>query len=135
MNHHDHSSRENKCDFCCFRDRCDHKNCCFDHKDHCCPPFHINLGGLEGNLNFQLFRLKGCMVTIHFDCGGSSESITGRICSVGTDFVSLLEDIPGPSESKKVTTIMIQKICKLEWDKRCCSPCRKRDCDCHDSED
>lgn len=134
MSHSDNSHGENKCDFCCFRHKCDRKCCCFDHKfDSCCSPFQVRLAGLQGNLSFQLFRLKGCRVTINYECAGNPESVTGKICSVGTDFVSILTENSQP-HNKKVVTILIQRICDIEWHNINCSPCKKcHSCDHCDS--
>ncbi|RFU61441.1 hypothetical protein [Peribacillus glennii] len=79
--------------------------------------FRLNFNGLNGNLAFQLFRFKGCKVKVVFECGGGTDEVTGRICNVGTNFVDII------MENHKVVTIMINRICKLDWLDKHCNPC------------
>lgn len=113
-----------------FMDSCcspHHKHSC-DCRHHCrechCSPFHLRLAGLQGNLNFQLFRFKGCPVTIELECKeGKINEVKGKICNVGTDFVDILQD------NKTVVTVLLNRICKITWPNKDCSPCKK--CNCH----
>ncbi|MBO8128395.1 MAG: hypothetical protein H0Z39_04235 [Peptococcaceae bacterium] len=107
------------------------------HKDLFCPPVHcfpffvcdnrvrLQLGGLTGNLNFQLFRLKGCQVIIVFECSGSELSVTGVVCNVGTDFVDVKRD------DGTVVTVLTARICKIEWLQPECTPCVPIPCPSH----
>ncbi|MBZ4687108.1 MAG: hypothetical protein PWQ96_351 [Clostridia bacterium] len=98
-----------------------HKVCCVPFS---CPPvicderIHLKLSGLTGNLNFQLFRLKGCKVEIELDCPADGKSkVEGIICNVGTNFVDIkLED-------NTVITVLIEKIRLIKWTDPQCNPC------------
>lgn len=86
------------------------------------PPFCDNrvrlwLGGLTGNLNFLLFRQKGCKVKINFDCNGKNETVKGVICQVGTDFLDILQ------KDKTVVTILQDRINRIRWKDKDCNPC------------
>ncbi|MCM3671313.1 hypothetical protein M3181_20345 [Mesobacillus maritimus] len=85
----------------------------------CLPNFRLNFNGLNGNLAFQLFRFKGCKVKVFIDCSesGSTSEIRGVICNVGTNFVDVIK------EDKTVVTILIERICKIEWLDKQCNPC------------
>lgn len=95
----------------------------------CSPPGHclpipvcddrirLRLAGLTGNLNYQLFRQKGCRVQIEFECAGQRETVKGVICNVGTDFVDLMRS------SKTVVTVLTERICSITWDDPRCNPC------------
>jgi hypothetical protein len=113
-------SKETCCDFCSFK-YCDSLSC---------RSFHINLAGLTDNLNYVLLCHRGCMVTIGYECGEGSKYVTGRICNVGTDYVSLLEhsfeEAASESESmEKVITILWERIFDITWHDKNCSPCRE----------
>ncbi len=114
-------------DCCCnhhHNHRCHRCDCKHDFIDCHCSPFHLRLSGLQGNLNFQLFRFKGCPVKIKLECGeGESKKIEGKICNVGTDFVDIRKS------DKTVTTVPLNRICKIYWPDKDCSPCNK--CGCH----
>ena len=102
-----------------------HDKCCSNH-DHCfhhgCSSLQANLAGMQGNLNFQLFRLKGCRVEVHVECSGQDQVIMGIICNVGTNFVSIHVDEGEPGE--KVVTVMTERISIIEWPDKNCSPCK-----------
>jgi len=121
--HKDDCNSKHKHDsFDCFAD-------CLKHKKNCCQPFkcfpvpicddriQLRLAGLTGNLTFQLFRLKGCELEIEIDCIEQKEKIKGVICNVGTDFVDILQD------NKTVTTILINRILRINWTDPACNPC------------
>lgn len=98
---------------------------CFPNFAFCCSPcvpFQVRLAGLQGNLAFELFRLKGCNVIIHLDCPGENqETIEGKICNVGIDFVDILQTT---GKSTTVVTVLIQRICKITWPDPKCNPCK-----------
>lgn len=100
------------------------ENYCHEKCECNCSPFQARLAGIQGNISFQLFRLKGCRVRIHISCTGEDFYVDGKICNVGTDFVDIHLD-----EKKcggKVITVMIERICTIEWLDKDCSPCKKR---------
>lgn len=93
-----------------------------------CPPIicderiHLRLAGLTGNLNFQLFRMKGCPVEIEVECrqggdGAGKETVKGIICNAGTDFVDIKQ------ANNTVVTLMVEKIRLIKWTDPCCNPC------------
>ncbi|MFZ5828080.1 MAG: hypothetical protein ACOY94_27565 [Bacillota bacterium] len=115
-----------------------------------CPPFffcdnrvRFNLAGLNGNLPFQFFRLRGCRVRIEFECAGEIREVEGVVCNVGNDHVSVQQQAPpandksgseGESSGKahcppppfcpgQVTTVLIERICQVEWLDPNCNPC------------
>jgi len=98
-----------------------HKACCVPIS---CPPvicderIHLKLSGLTGNLNFQLFRLKGCRVKIELDCPADGKSkVEGNICNVGTNFVDIkLKD-------NTIITVLVEKIRFIKWTDPKCNPC------------
>ena len=83
----------------------------------CNDPLNLRLAGLTGNLNFQLFRLKGCPVSIRIDCSGDTEIINGVICNVGTDFVDVRK------KDNTVVTVITERICRINWPDPKCNPC------------
>lgn len=94
------------------------KNCCIPVS---CPPItcdpriFLNLAGLTGNLNFQLFRMKGCQVKIELsDC---NDEVEGVICNVGTNFVDVKQT------DNTVITILIERIRLIRWEDPACNPC------------
>lgn len=107
--HHLHHSH---CDDFFFKDHCCGPKA-FSHKHFCNNHFLLRLSGLEGNLNFELFRKKGCCAEVKYECGESIETITGRICNFGTDFLEVLKD------DKTILTIMKEKICSILWKEKC----------------
>lgn len=122
---HDNNSCHNRhypfCPCCC------HDRCCSGHDHyfhHRCLPLLANLAGLQGSINFQLLRLKGCRVKVHVECAGQNQVIMGRICNVGTNFVSIHVDKRQPGE--KIVTVMTERICLIEWPDKNCSPCKDR---------
>jgi len=103
----------------------DHFNPCLPNFICCCTPcfpFQIRLAGLQGNLAFELFRLKGCNVIVHLDCPGNApKTVEGKICNVGIDFVDILQKSGCTST---VVTVLIQRICKITWPDHNCNPCK-----------
>lgn len=88
---------------------------------HTCPyivcdhRIFLNLGGLTGNLNFQLFRMKGCRVKIELsEC---QDKVEGIICNVGTNFIDLKQ------EDNTVITVLTEKIRLVRWEDPACNPC------------
>jgi hypothetical protein len=85
----------------------------------------IRLAGLTSNLSFELFRGKGCEVKVEVDCGGGDgkEIIEGKICNSGTDYVDILQ------KNDKVTTILLNRVCRILWKDPNCNPCNKCGCE------
>lgn len=110
--------------------------CCRDpFIDFRCPLFsRQRLAGLQGSLNFQLFRFKGCPIVVELECcDGKVNVVEGRICNVGIDFVDIIQD-GGRHEDKscdrdRVVTILLDRICNIVWPDKDCSPCRPNGCD------
>ena len=103
------------------------KNCCIPFTStRCNNPFNLRLAGLNQNLNFQLFGMKGCRVEIEYECQGTNEEVKGIICDIGTDFIAVMRD------NGVVSTILKERICKIEWKDPCCNPCS---CQCHGDHD
>ncbi|HZG83486.1 hypothetical protein [Paenibacillus sp.] len=101
--------------------------CCIPFSsEKCLNPFHLRLGQLNQNLNFQLFGLKGCRVEVEYECRGGNDEVKGVVCDVGTDFISVLKD------NGVVATILKERICKIDWKDSCCNPCS---CRCHHGHD
>lgn len=79
--------------------------------------FHLKLAGLDGNLHFVLFSKKGCCADVHIECAGNKETITGRVCDVGTDFITVVKD------DQTTVTILKERICTIFWKDSCCKHC------------
>ena len=104
-------------DHCCGPKAFSHNHCCDDR-------FHLHLAGLTGNLNFHLFRKQGCCAKVEFECSSETQTVVGRVCDIGTDFLDILKD------DKTILTIMKEKICSIHWLDKCdCSghfkPCEE----------
>jgi hypothetical protein len=82
----------------------------------CDPRIFLNLAGLTGNLNFQLFRLKGCQVEIELS-SPCEDKVEGIICNVGTNFVDVKQD------DNTVITVLIERIRLIKWVDPACNPC------------
>lgn len=89
----------------------------------CNNPFNLRLAGLNQNLNFQLMGTKGCQVEIEYECQGTNGEVKGTVCNIGTDFIDV------KSSNGVVSTILKERICKINWKDPCCNPCS---CECHD---
>lgn len=100
---------------------------CFPDKHGCCIElFHLRLAGLDGNLNFELFRKKGCCAEIKTECAGEIETTIGRVCNVGTDFIDVIKD------DHTTVTILKERISQIVWSKACSEhscypPCEKKE--------
>lgn len=90
----------------------------------CHNPFNLRLAELNQNLNFQLFRMEGCKVTIEYECQGSNDQVAGTICDIGTDYIAAKKG------NGVVSTILKERVCKIEWKDPCCNPCS-----CHGHQD
>jgi len=103
-------------------------DCCIPYSSVACRnPFNLRLAGLNQNLNFQLFRMEGCKVSIEYECQGSNDEVVGTVCGIGTDYIGVRK------ANGVVSTILKERICKIEWKDSCCNPCGCRgrhDCDC-----
>lgn len=122
---------------CCSFEHDEKESCCHDTPCHdgrlisqnCCLPvtcspllicddrIRVRVAGLNANLNFQLFRLKGCPVEVEYDCTGSGGSVQGTICGVGTNFVDILLN------NGTVVTLLLDRICRINWTDPNCNPC------------
>ena len=98
----------------------------------CRNPFNLRLAELNRNLNFQLFRMEGCKVSIEYECQGSNDEVVGTICGIGTDYIQVRK------ANGVVSTILKERICKIEWKDPGCNPCACRGsqdcgCGCHEA--
>lgn len=82
----------------------------------CDDLIRLRLAGLTGNLNFQLFKQKGCQVQIEFECAGQRKTIEGVIYNVGTDFVDVMLN------NNTVVTVLTERISSITWDDPHCNP-------------
>ena len=121
--HHGHGHCEDffLVDHCCGPKAFSHNNCCNKH-------FSLHLAGLTGDLNFQLFRRKGCCAKVELECASETKSIEGRVCAIGIDFVDILKN------DKTVVTIMKQRICTIHWLDKCDHHSYLPSCDTDDEE-
>jgi len=114
--HHDKCSCSHKghhnCNDFFFVDHCCGPKA-FSHNNHCNDRFHLHLAGLTGNLNFHLFRKQGCCAKVEFECSSETQTVEGRVCDIGVDFLDILKD------DKTTLTIMKQKICSIHWLDKC----------------
>lgn len=110
-----------------FGFRCDDvltkQKCCFpvQFPSVCDDRIRLRLAGLTGNLNFKLFRLKGCPVMIETDCPGPGNVVEGILCNVGTNFVDVRRD------DDTVVTVLNEQIQRIEWPDPACKPCVRKD--------
>ncbi|WP_367903419.1 hypothetical protein [Paenibacillus sp. PL2-23] len=84
----------------------------------CANDFRLNFNGLNGNLSFQLFRMKGCKVKIVYECAGVKEEVEGILCNTGTNYVDVKKS------NQMVETVLLDRICNLLWEDRSCNPCK-----------
>lgn len=61
------------------------------------------------------------MVKVHFSQGQVLQTVSGKICDVGTDFISVRKN------DGTVVTILKNQIHSIEWPNQNCNPCPR----CH----
>lgn len=141
--HHNHKNSHDHRSHCLHFEHFDHHNHCCHHeygnfrKGHCCIPFsspkfdycndrfRLRLAGLTGNINFLLLKSQKCKVIVHFSRGEEIHSVSGKICDVGTDYISVRKS------DGTVVTIFKSQINSIEWPNKKCNPCTKcHNCSC-----
>ncbi|MGF7050529.1 hypothetical protein J2T13_005078 [Paenibacillus sp. DS2015] len=85
----------------------------------CDARIQLRLAGLNGGLNFLLFRNQGCRVNVTIEQGSTTRVIAGIICNVGTNFVDIKQ------KADKVVTILQERIVHIEWLDRSIGSCTR----------